>query len=69
MAHCKLGRFDRARADFDRAVKWRREHRDLPDPYPAELDAVQAEAQSVVDGPAPVLPANVFAPLEASCPP
>jgi serine/threonine protein kinase/WD40 repeat protein len=68
MARHKLRQFDQGRADFDRAIKWRQEHRKLPDWYRAVLDAFEAEARSVMDGPASVLPANVFGP-KASSPP
>ena len=51
MARHKLGLDFLARADFDRAVKWRRAHPNLPAPYPTELDAFQAEAQALLDGP------------------
>jgi tetratricopeptide (TPR) repeat protein len=80
MAHHQLGQmtqaqadFDRqmaqARADFDRAVCWRRDHLNLPHPHwAAELDAFQAEAQSLLEGPPPELPADVFAPERPSRP-
>jgi predicted Zn-dependent protease len=63
MARQKLGQMERARADFERALKWRREH-----PYPAspdwteELDMFQTEAEALIDPPLPPLPADVFAP-------
>ncbi len=51
------------RADFDRAVEWRRHHPNLPDPrWSHELDDFQAEARDLLDGPASELPADVFAP-------
>jgi tetratricopeptide (TPR) repeat protein len=65
MARHKLGLNFLGRADFDRAVKWRRDHPNLPAPYPTELDAFQAEAQALLDGPALELPANAFAPDRA----
>jgi WD40 repeat protein/Tfp pilus assembly protein PilF len=62
MARYKLGEIARARADFDRAVQWRRDHPNLAQPgWSQELDAFQAEAQALLNGP-PELPADVFAP-------
>jgi serine/threonine protein kinase/WD40 repeat protein len=62
MARHRLGEVARARADFDRAVRWRRDHLNLPWQYRTELDAFQAEAQALLDGPPAELPADVFAP-------
>jgi tetratricopeptide (TPR) repeat protein len=63
MARFKLGQIDRARADLDRAVKWRRDHPNLTQPgWDEELDAFQAEARALLDGPPAELPADVFAP-------
>jgi tetratricopeptide (TPR) repeat protein len=63
MARHRLGRAAEARADFDRAVKWRRDHPNLAQPgWSEELDAFQAEARALLDGPSPELPAEVFAP-------
>jgi tetratricopeptide (TPR) repeat protein len=63
MARFELGQTDRARADFDRAVKWRRDHPNLGQPgWSSELDAFQAEARALLDGPPPELPADAFAP-------
>jgi WD40 repeat protein/Tfp pilus assembly protein PilF len=62
MARSKVGDIARARADFERAVRWRRDHPNLPGQWPAELDAFQAEAQAFLNGPPPELPADVFAP-------
>jgi WD40 repeat protein/Flp pilus assembly protein TadD len=63
MARSKLGEIARARTDFDRAVQWRRDHPNLTQPgWSQELDAFQAEAQALLDGPPPGLPADVFAP-------
>jgi tetratricopeptide (TPR) repeat protein len=62
MARHRLGQTARARADFDRAVNWRRDH---PNPtqsgWSQEFDSFQAEAQAVLDAPPPDLPADVFA--------
>jgi hypothetical protein len=59
----KLGAIARARADFDRAVKWHRDHSKLRQPgWSQELDSFQAEAKALLDGPPPELPADVFAP-------
>jgi hypothetical protein len=63
MARFKLGQIDRARADFGRAVKWRRDHPNLTQPgWDEELDAFQAEARALLDGSPAELPAEVFAP-------
>jgi tetratricopeptide (TPR) repeat protein/WD40 repeat protein len=63
MARFKLGQITQARADFDRAVRWRRDHLNLPQPgWFDELDAFQAEARALLDGPPAELPADVFAP-------
>jgi tetratricopeptide (TPR) repeat protein len=63
MARCKLGEAARARADFEGAVRWRRDHRDLGVPgWAEELDAFQAEAQALLDAPLRELPDDVFAP-------
>jgi serine/threonine protein kinase/WD40 repeat protein len=62
MARFKLGQITQARADFDRAVKWRRDHPNLTQPgWSDELDAFQAEARALLDGPPAELPADVFA--------
>jgi tetratricopeptide (TPR) repeat protein len=61
MARFQLGQIARARADSDRAVKWRRDHPNLPAQWSAELDAFQAEALALLNGPPPELPADVFA--------
>jgi WD40 repeat protein len=63
LARFKLGEIAQARADFDRAVKWRRDHLDLTQPESSdELDAFQAEARALLDGSPAELPADVFAP-------
>jgi serine/threonine protein kinase/WD40 repeat protein len=63
MARYRLGRVAEARVDFDRALKWRRDHPNPAQPgWSAELDAFQAEARALLDGPHPELPADVFAP-------
>jgi Flp pilus assembly protein TadD len=59
MARHRLGQVAQARADFDRAVNWRRER---PNLWNEELNAFQAEAKTLLDGPPPELPADVFAP-------
>jgi hypothetical protein len=61
MARFRLGLIARARADFDRALRWRCDHGNLSAQWNAELDAFQAEAQSLLDGPPPDLPDDVFA--------
>jgi tetratricopeptide (TPR) repeat protein len=63
MARHQLGQIARARADFDRAVRWRRDHPNPPQPgWSEELDTFQAEGQALLDGPTFELPADVFAP-------
>ncbi len=62
MARSRLGQIAQARADFDRAIRWRRDHPKLAQPgWSEELDAFQAEAESVLAGPVGELPADVFA--------
>jgi serine/threonine protein kinase/WD40 repeat protein/Tfp pilus assembly protein PilF len=68
MARYNLGQIARARADFDRATKWRREHPNLPAQWTAELDAFQAEARALLDSPPPELPADVFVPEPSNRP-
>ncbi len=65
MARHKLGQTAEARADFDRALRWRTEHPNLPAQWSAELAAFQTEAQALLGGPAAALPADVFAPAPA----
>ena len=63
MARHELGQFAQARADFDRAVRWRREHPNLAQPgWSEELDLFRAEAEEVLAGASAELPADVFAP-------
>jgi tetratricopeptide (TPR) repeat protein len=62
MARYRLGQIDRARAQFDRAVNWRRDHPNQSAQNSAELDEFQAEAQALLNGPLPDLPNDVFAP-------
>jgi tetratricopeptide (TPR) repeat protein len=67
MARHKLGQAARARASFDRALLWRRDHQDLlGGQSSAELDGFQAEAQAILDGPLPELPGDVFAPEDGT---
>jgi tetratricopeptide (TPR) repeat protein len=63
MAHFRLGQIEGARADFDQAIQWRRDHSNLPAPsWNEELDAFAAEARAVLDGKLGDLPGEVFAP-------
>ena len=63
MSRRQLGEIARARADLDRAVRWRRDHPNLTQiGLSDELDAFQAEAWALLDGPPAELPADVFAP-------
>jgi hypothetical protein len=69
MARFKLGETARARADLDRALKWRHDHPKLTQPrWNEELDAFQAEARALLDGPPAGLPADVFAPEPSNRP-
>jgi serine/threonine protein kinase/WD40 repeat protein len=63
MARYRLGQVVQAGADFDRAMKWKRDHPNPSQPgWAEELDSFQAEARALLDGPHPELPADVFAP-------
>jgi serine/threonine protein kinase/WD40 repeat protein/tetratricopeptide (TPR) repeat protein len=62
MARHRLGQIAQAGADFDRAVRWRREHPNLAHDWSEELDRFRAEAETVLAGPILELPADVFAP-------
>jgi tetratricopeptide (TPR) repeat protein len=64
MGHHRLGHADRARASFDRAVRWWGEHKNLSAQYVRELTKFRAEAEAVLGlaGPGAELPADVFAP-------
>jgi hypothetical protein len=69
MARYRLGRVAETRADFDRAVRWRRDHPNPAQPgWSEELEAFQAEARALLDGPPPELLADVFAPGPPSRP-
>jgi WD40 repeat protein len=62
MARFKLCQIAQARADFDRAVAWRRDHPNPGQPgWSQELDSFQAEAQSTLSGTTGTLPDDVFA--------
>ena len=62
MARQKLGQAARARDDFDRAVRWRREHANMNNArWLTELDAFRAEAEAVLAGRVVELPEEVFA--------
>jgi predicted Zn-dependent protease len=68
MARHQVGQHAEARSDFDHALEWRRDNR-YPRAKPeAELDAIQAEAQAVLDGPTRELPPSVFATGSANQP-
>ncbi|MGO9464152.1 MAG: protein kinase domain-containing protein [Isosphaeraceae bacterium] len=63
MARHKLGQIGRARADFDRALRWRREHQNpAQTEWSEQLDMFQAEAEELLAGAGAELPADVFAP-------
>jgi tetratricopeptide (TPR) repeat protein len=61
MAHQRLGHREAARACFDRAVRWLSNQHGLSEQYARELAAFRAEAQALLNGPPPELPADVFA--------
>jgi tetratricopeptide (TPR) repeat protein len=61
MAHHRLGHEAQARACFDRATRWLRDQKSLPEEHARELAAFRVEAESVLAGPVGELPAAVFA--------
>jgi eukaryotic-like serine/threonine-protein kinase len=63
MARHKLGQISQARADFDGAVRWRREHPNLAQStWSEELDRFRAEAEEVLARASAEVPPDVFAP-------
>jgi tetratricopeptide (TPR) repeat protein len=62
MARHRMGQPARARADFDRAVRWCREHPPQRPEWGQELKGFQAEAEAVLAVPLGELPEDVFAP-------
>jgi serine/threonine protein kinase/WD40 repeat protein/tetratricopeptide (TPR) repeat protein len=63
MARHKLGRVAEARADFDRALRWRRDRSDKSQSQEsAELDAFQAEAEAALASAKSDSPDDAFAP-------
>jgi len=62
MARHRLGDRAAARADFDRAVTWLKDHPNLDSRYLTELSAFRAEAEAVLAGPPGEMPPDVFAP-------
>ncbi len=62
MARQRLGQTARARADFDRALRWRRERPEQSQQTTHEFNAFQAEAEAILADPPGELPADVFAP-------
>ncbi len=60
MARFQIGEIPRARAEFDRAVRWRRDQPKSPPGWNEDLDAFQAEAQALLNGQTIDLPADVF---------
>jgi WD40 repeat protein/Tfp pilus assembly protein PilF len=61
MARHRLGQTVQARDSFDRAVRWWREQKQLPDNAATELAGFRAEAEAVLAGPGDELPDDVFA--------
>jgi WD40 repeat protein/tetratricopeptide (TPR) repeat protein len=69
MARSKFGDALGARADFDRAVRWQREHPNPSQPrWSAQLNEFRAEAEAALTGPGPDWPDDVFAPLQDGSP-
>jgi tetratricopeptide (TPR) repeat protein len=68
MARHQLGQIVRARADFESAVRWRLDHSKLPPQWATELNAFQAEAETILALPADELPTDVFAPARGDGP-
>ena len=64
MARHRLGQAVQARDSFDRAVRWCREQKQLPDQHAQDLAGFRAEAEAVLGLTRPIgeLPADVFAP-------
>jgi WD40 repeat protein/Tfp pilus assembly protein PilF len=62
MARQKLGRTARARADFDRALRWVQEHPQRHPQSAKELGEFRAEAEAILAGPPDELPADVISP-------
>jgi tetratricopeptide (TPR) repeat protein len=67
MARYEIGEKFQARADFDRALTWRRDHPNLPPDSSRELDSFQARARAVLEDELG-LPADVFGPEAQSRP-
>ncbi len=61
MAHHRLGHCGRARACYDRAVRWMQRQNDLPEQNAKELAAFRAEAEAVLAVALVQLPEDVFA--------
>ena len=61
MAHHRRGDREQARICFDRAVRWLREQKSLPDQYIKELAEFRTEAKAVLNSLAGELPADPFA--------
>ncbi len=62
MARYKLGQLGRARADLDRALRWRRDRPNLPGQWSEELNLFQAEAEALLGIRLLPLPADLFVP-------
>jgi tetratricopeptide (TPR) repeat protein len=60
MAHHRLGHREEARACYDRALRWLRDHQNRDEPSARDLAAFRAEAEAVLAGPAGELPEDVF---------
>jgi len=62
MARHRLGDRAAARADFDRALRWLKEHPNQAPHDLTELSGFRSEAEAVLAGPPGEMPADVFAP-------
>jgi hypothetical protein len=63
MVRGRLGQTERARADFDGAVRWLRDHRNPEQAHWSEdLELFRVEAAQLLAGGQPLLPADAFAP-------
>jgi tetratricopeptide (TPR) repeat protein/WD40 repeat protein len=61
MCHAKLGDAALAKSEFERAVRWVKEHPNLEQQYVSELKAFRAEAKAVLAGPPGEMPDDAFA--------
>jgi hypothetical protein len=60
--HRRLGQAAEAHACLDRTVRWWESQKNLSTLYAQELSLFRSEAEAVLAGPVPEVPADVFAP-------